>query len=57
MGALYGVVRPADDQYASYPRRYSYLIDPHGVIRRAYIVTDVAAHADEVLADLADLRR
>jgi len=34
----------------------SYLIDPDGVIRRAYTVTDTAGHAAEVLADLARLR-
>lgn len=45
-------MRPADDQYAAYPRRHSYLIAPSGLIHRAYDVTDVAAHADEVLADV-----
>ena len=54
-GAAYEVVRPPTDQYAAYPRRVSYLIDPSGVIRRAYDVTDVAAHADTVLADLQTL--
>lgn len=52
VGAAYEVVRPADDQYAAYPRRHSYLIAPSGLIHRAYDVTDVAAHADEVLADV-----
>lgn len=37
-------------------RRVSYLIDPDGVIRRAYTVTDAAGHADEVLRDLDELR-
>jgi peroxiredoxin len=45
-------VRPADDPYAAYPRRHSYLIAPSGLIHRAYDVTDVAAHADEVLTDV-----
>jgi peroxiredoxin Q/BCP len=48
----YEVTRPADDQYAEYPMRHSYLIDPNGVISRRYEVTDVTAHASEVLADL-----
>ena len=39
----------------AFPRRLSYLIDPSGVIRRAYRVTDVAGHADEVLHDLEAL--
>ena len=55
MGTLYEVVRDADDQYASFPKRISYLIDPTGTIRRAHAVTDVAAHADDVLRDLREL--
>jgi peroxiredoxin len=34
------------------PRRITYLIDPQGRIARAYEVTDVRTHPDEVLADL-----
>lgn len=49
------MVRPPTDQYAPYPRRVSYLIDPTGTIRRAYDVTDVADHAEAVLADLETL--
>jgi thioredoxin-dependent peroxiredoxin len=55
VGAAYQVLRPADDQYSEYPRRYSYLIDGTGIIRRAYAVSDVAAHAADVLADLREL--
>jgi peroxiredoxin Q/BCP len=57
VGRAYGVVRPDDDQYAAYARRFSFLIDPEGVIRRVYDVADVKAHAEEVLADLQTLRR
>lgn len=56
VGTDYEVARPAGDQYAAFPDRVSYLIDPDGVIRRAYRVSDVQGHADEVLADLAVLR-
>jgi peroxiredoxin Q/BCP len=56
VGTAYEVVRPAGDQYETFPMRVSYLIDPEGVIRRAYAVSDVAGHADAVLADLAALR-
>lgn len=56
VGTAYDVLRPPDDQYASMPKRISYLIDPDGVIRRAYEVADASAHADEVLADLAVLQ-
>lgn len=57
VGAAYGVRRPADDQYANFPKRMSFLIDGSGVVRRAYSVTDVAAHAADVLADIAVLLR
>jgi len=33
------------------------LIDDTGIIRHIYIVTDVAKHADDVLADLEKLQR
>ena len=54
--AQYDVLRGTDDAYPDFPKRISYLIDPDGVIRRSYEVTDVDAHADEVLADLAELQ-
>lgn len=57
VGALYEVQRSADDPFASYPMRLSYLIDPDGVIAKAYEVTDPAGHATEVLADLEALKR
>jgi len=55
VGERYEATREGDDQYASFPRRVSYLIDPAGVIRRSYTVSDVAGHADEVLRDLSAL--
>lgn len=55
-GLAYEVVRAPDDQYAAYPLRVSYLVDPAGTVRRAYAVTDVEGHADAVLADLAALQ-
>ena len=54
-GAAYGVTRTGDDQYSSFPRRLSFLIDPSGVIRRVYNVADVAGHADQVLSDIGVL--
>ena len=56
VGRLYDAARPEDDPLASLPLRVSYLIDPDGVIRRAYTVTDTAGHAAEVLADLSALQ-
>lgn len=55
-GTAYQVIRPSDDRYADFPERFSYLIDPNGVIQKAYEVKDVAGHAAEVLTDLAELQ-
>ena len=55
VGRAYGVVRPAGDQYEAFARRFSFLINPEGVIARIYDVADVKGHADAVLADLAQL--
>ena len=52
VGAAYDVSRTPQDKFAEFPRRYSYLIDPDGLIHRSYDVTDVAQHADDVLADI-----
>lgn len=52
VGAAYEVVRDPDDRYAAYPRRHSYLIARSGLVHRAYDVTDVAAHAGQVLGDI-----
>lgn len=56
VGQKYDVVRPADDQYSSFAKRHAFLIDPTGVVRKTYVVTDVAAHAGDVLADLHSLQ-
>ncbi len=48
-------MRDAGDPYSNYPRRHSYLIDPQGVVVRAYDVTDVAGHAQQVVDDLVEL--
>ncbi len=57
VGAAYGVLRSTTDQYSAFPKRLSFLIDPEGTLRRSYVVTDVAVHAADVLADLSDLQR
>ena len=56
VGRRYEVVREGDDQYAQFPMRKSFLIDPRGVLRKVYSVSDVAGHADDVLADLRQLQ-
>lgn len=57
VGAAYEVTRPDGDELAAYAQRIAYLIDPGGVIRRAYEVTDVEGFAGAVLDDLRTLRR
>lgn len=57
VGRAYEVVRSPGHQYADYPERVSYLIDPAGVVRRSYAVHDVAGHAAAVVADLTELQR
>jgi peroxiredoxin len=52
LGDTFDVVRTADEGNPDYPRRKTFLIDPDGVIRKIYTVTDTAAHPDEVLADI-----
>jgi thioredoxin-dependent peroxiredoxin len=55
VGAEYEVTRDPEEKFNEFARRYAYLIGPDGVIRMAYDVTDVAAHADAVLADIERL--
>jgi len=56
VGARYDVVRAPGQQYAGFPRRVAYLIDPVGFVRRSYNVSDVAGFAAQVLADLHELQ-
>ena len=49
----YSAAYPPDSDWASVARRLTFLIGPDGVVRRIYKVKDVAAHADDVLADIA----
>jgi peroxiredoxin Q/BCP len=57
-GAAFDTIRAEGEPYAQFgvARRLSYLIDPDRVIRRAYEVADVNAHAEEVLGDLRSLK-
>ena len=56
VGAIYEAKRHDTESSPEYAKRRTYLIDPEGVIRRAYRVTDIPAHPDEVLADLRALQ-
>jgi thioredoxin-dependent peroxiredoxin len=56
VGERYETKRHPQEESPQWPKRRTYLIDPQGVIRKAYRVTDVATHPDEVLADLRAFR-
>ena len=55
LGEVFDVAKGADEQYPEFARRKTFLIDPQGVVRKIYSVSDVAAHPDEVLADIKQL--
>jgi thioredoxin-dependent peroxiredoxin len=56
VAAAYGVRRPMGSRWHEYPERRTFLIDPQGILRKVYDVTDVHAHPGEVLADLRELQ-
>ena len=56
VGVAYGT-RAAGTEKVHFAKRHAYLVDPDGVVRKAYDVKDVNAFAGAVLADLATLRR
>jgi peroxiredoxin len=56
VGTKYEVARGPDEQFPEFPKRIAYLIDPEGKIHRSYEVTDTAAHASDVIADLEAAR-
>ena len=51
----YGVERGPDEQNSGYAKRMSFLIDPDGLIAKAYEVSDAGAHPELVLEDLRRL--
>jgi thioredoxin-dependent peroxiredoxin len=55
VGEAYDVKKGSDEQWADFPRRRSFLIDPDGVVRKIYDVTDTAGHPQQVLDDLIAL--
>jgi peroxiredoxin Q/BCP len=56
VGRAYEVEREPDDQYAAFPLRVSYLVDPGGIICKTFAVAGVADHADSVLEALTTLQ-
>ncbi len=57
VGELYQVTRPAADERAGFALRVAYLMDPEGIIRKAYEVTDTSGFAQQVLDDLQVLQQ
>lgn len=56
IAAMLDVKRPKTHPMSFLPRRVTYLIDPDGVVARAYDVgRNIEGHADEVLADIRSL--
>ena len=55
VGVAYETRAPGTEK-VNFAKRYSYLIDPDGVIAKSYQVGDVNAHAETVLNDLRALR-
>ena len=55
VGVAYGTRDPGTDK-VHFAKRIAYLIDPEGVIRKAYTVKDVNVFAGEVLGDLRQLQ-
>ena len=55
VGESYETKRHPEERSPEYAKRRTYLIDPDGVIRKAYRVTEIDAHPDDVLADLRGL--
>ena len=54
-GEVYETKRAPEESMPEWAKRRTYLIDPEGIIRKAYRVSDIPAHADDVLRDLRDL--
>ncbi len=52
VGEAYGAKKGEGEQWADFPKRLTFLIDPHGIVRRVYEVQDVATHPETVLADI-----
>ena len=55
VGELYETRRAPEEKSPEHAKRRTYLIDPDGLIRKAYRVTDIAAHPGEVLEDFRRL--
>ena len=55
VGEAYETKRAPEESSPEFAKRRTYLIDPAGVIRKAYRVTDIPSHPSQVLDDLRAL--
>jgi peroxiredoxin Q/BCP len=55
VGATYETKRADDEPAPEFAKRRTFVIDPDGVIRATYRVTDIPAHPGQVLDDLRAL--
>jgi thioredoxin-dependent peroxiredoxin len=55
-GEAYETKRGPEEDHNEYAKRRTYLIDPDGIVVRAYRVTDIPHHPDEVLGDIRALQ-
>jgi peroxiredoxin Q/BCP len=56
VGEAYETKRAPEESSPEYAKRRTYLIDPEGVIRKAYRVQDIPTHPGQVLEDLKALQ-
>lgn len=56
VGRLYETLRAPEEPMPEWAKRRTYLIDPDGIVRKAYRVKDTGAHPEEVLADLRAMK-
>jgi peroxiredoxin len=52
VGNAFGAAKGPDEKYPDFPKRLTFLIDPQGVVRKIYEVSDIPAHPDAVLSDI-----
>jgi thioredoxin-dependent peroxiredoxin len=55
VGQAYQTLRAPEESSPQFAKRRTYLIDPQGVIRKAYRVTDIPIHPEQVLEDFRKL--
>ena len=55
VGMLYETKRAPEEPMPEWAKRRTYVIDPSGVIRKAYRVRDAGAHPGELLPELREL--